>query len=587
MRRDKRKSFHKRLRALFIISTILPIIILSSALAWYFQDRLYKENNIYFSTALYSISTNLSTYASDLKRLAMAPYVYDDILNFYTAIDNGRYTEAGSSDYVIEKLRQNYITSIQRILITAREDIMAVSFMPSPQADPILVSTSKTSDLTDITNYSYKNEKWYQDILNSPESYDFFASPTPAYLESDQAEIISAVHTVRNVFTKRKLGVIRIDASDQIIKDIFKNVELSPHSGFVIINQNGQPVYQVGQIEADLINHLGQISSSIKTDRDTYDLYKSDVTGMPWQLIFVSSRKDMAREVSIIWCLAGTLSLGSILAAYFIFHSYSRQTSHSLHSILKTMEQIARGEFDISAPDAGLFPKNAFRTEEFSLIAEHLDEMVHKLQLYIDRSFKYEISRQEAEYRALQNQINPHFLYNTLNCFVSMNRLGMKQELEDSILQLTRIFRYTCSNGKLTTVQEEFDFCTQYCLLLRMRYDERLTFHSSLEKDAARCKIPRLLIQPLVENAIKHGMDMEGISITIWIQAFIQNDCLILEEKNNGLPIQPEQIYGPGKVGIPNVENRIRIFHPKADFSIGLKDGITSMTIKIPLEGNL
>lgn len=585
MQSEKRQSFHKRLLALFLISTVAPVMILSSALAWYFQNRIYQQNNTYFSTSLYSISTNLSTYASDLKKLAMTPYIYDDIINFYTAIDNGRYTAAGSDDYSIERFRQNYITAIQRILITAREDITAVSFMPANPDNPILIATSKNYDLKDITDYPYQEEAWYRGILESSEPYDFFTSAAPSYLPSDNSQVISAVHTVRNVFTRRKLGVIRIDASDQIIKDIFKNVRLSPNSGFVIINQNGLPVYQVGSVESSVISRLSQDEDIIETDKDIYDLYKSDVSGMPWQLVFVSSRNDTAKEISIVWCLAGVLSLISILAAYFIFRSHSRKTAFALHSILEVMEQVAQGEFDTAVPDTVLLQKDAFNTEEFSLIAENLNEMIRKLQLYIDRSYKYEISRQEAEYRALQSQVNPHFLYNTLNCFVSMNRLGMKKELEDSILSLTHIFRYTCSSGKLTTVQEEFDFCTQYCRLLKIRYDERLTFHCQVEAEAAGCRIPRLLIQPLVENAIKHGMDTNGLSITIWIRAFIKHEMLVLEECNNGAPIRIDEVYMPGKVGIQNVENRVRIFHPKADFSIDLKDGITSMTIQIPLEG--
>ena len=161
----------------------------------------------------------------------------------------------------------------------------------------------------------------------------------------------------------------------------------------------------------------------------------------------------------------------------------------------------------------------------------------------------------------------------------------MKKELEDSIIQLTRIFRYTCSDAKLTTVLEEFEFCIQYCNLLKIRYDERLTFISSMEEEAKNISIPRLLIQPLVENALKHGMDGDGISITISISASIKDHTLILEEKNNGIPIHIQEVYSDGKVGIRNVENRIKIFHPHAVFEINLTGNITSMTIKIPLEG--
>lgn len=158
MQMKKRQSFQSRLLALFLISIVLPIIIMSTILAVYFQNKIYEDNDKYFSTSLYSISTNLSTYAYDLKRLTLTPYIYDDILNFYTAIDNGNYTAKGSRDYTIERYRQNYITSIQRILITAREDILAVSFMPVNPDNHIMVTTTKNSALIDNTGYSYESE---------------------------------------------------------------------------------------------------------------------------------------------------------------------------------------------------------------------------------------------------------------------------------------------------------------------------------------------------------------------------------------------------------------------------------------------
>lgn len=422
----KRQSFQNRFLALFLVSIVLPIIIMATILAFYFQKRIYRDNEKYFSTSLYSISTNLSTYVSDLKRLALTPYIYDDILNFFAAVENGKYTKDGSLDYRIELHRQNYTTSIQRILNTAREDILAVSFMPVNPDNHIIVTATKTSDLINTTDYPYQMEPWYQEALNTTEPYHFMVSEAPPYIRTETT-VISALHTVRNVYTKRKLGVIRIDASDKIIKDIFSSVTLSENSGFVIAGQDGTPVYQVGKVEEGVLKKLSSAENMIRTDSDTYRLYKSDISGMPWQLIFVSSQKDIFKEVSIVWSLAAILSFSSILAAFSIFRSNSKKTALALNSILNTMKKVAKGDLEASVPDIDLLQNDSFNTEELSLIAENLNEMIQKLQLYIDQSYKYEIDRQEAEYRALQSQVNPHFLYNTLNCFLSMNRIGMKK----------------------------------------------------------------------------------------------------------------------------------------------------------------
>ena len=230
-----------------------------------------------------------------------------------------------------------------------------------------------------------------------------------------------------------------------------------------------------------------------------------------------------------------------------------------------------------------LSDKNFFVAKEFFMIGENLNKMIHQLDLYIQRSYKYEIQRQEAEYRALQNQVNPHFLYNTLNCFLSLNRLGMKQELENGILQLTHIFRYTCNNEKMTTVEKELDFCTQYCNVMKIRFEERITFYCESDMASHPLEIPRLLIQPFVENAIKHGMEPDGRAITIWITSKVIEHTLTLTVQNNGIPIDLSALQGSEKVGITNVENRLKFFHPDARLEINLVDDITTFAIYIPL----
>ena len=159
----------------------------------------------------------------------------------------------------------------------------------------------------------------------------------------------------------------------------------------------------------------------------------------------------------------------------------------------------------------------------------------------------------------------------------------MKKELEEGILQLTHIFRYTCSNQKMTTVAQELQFCTEYCDLMKLRFDERVSYVCSCAEDASDIEIPRLLIQPFVENAMKHGMDPDGRSVTIWTDACIDHGTLVLTIKNNGIPIDLAALRASEHVGITNVENRLKIFHPEAQLDIALEDGITRFTINIPM----
>lgn len=578
----KSQNFQNKSIIIFLLSIIIPIMILSSCLAYYLQNKIQTQNKTYFSTTLYSISSNMSTYFSDLKRLTLTPYIYDDIINFYTAVDNGQYTKKGPESYKVETYRKNYISCIQRLLITSREDILAISFLPQNLNNQMILTTTKNKDLIETSDYIYRKENWFIDSFISEEPFRYSISKPMPFMSSP-SRVISSFHTVKNIYTKRNIGVIRIDSSLDNIQEMFQNVKLTPHSGFIIADQRGEPLYHVGNLDGETVPYLLTKNSKIRTSSDTYTLYRKNIDGMPWTLIFLSSDKDNRQTIIFIWTLAGVLSVLTMLFGCLFFRNNSRKTTFMLNSILNTMESASEGNLNVHVPQEVLSDKNFFVAKEFFMIGENLNKMIHQLDLYIQRSYKYEIQRQEAEYRALQNQVNPHFLYNTLNCFLSLNRLGMKQELENGILQLTHIFRYTCNNEKMTTVEKELDFCTQYCNVMKIRFEERITFYCESDMASHPLEIPRLLIQPFVENAIKHGMEPDGRAITVWITSKVIEHTLTLTVQNNGIPIDLSALQGSEKVGTTNVENRLKIFHPDARLEINLVDDITTFAIYIPL----
>ena len=582
MRRSQ--SFQNKLILLFLFSIILPISILSSCLAFYLQNRIQKENETYFSTTLYEISSNMSTYFSDLQRMALTPYIYDDIINFYTAVDNAQYTEEGPANYRIGSYRQNYIFCMQRLMITSRDDILSISFMPKNPKNQMILTTSRNRDLLETADYRYNDQYWFADgfLLDEPFRYSI-TDPLP--FMNTQSEVIATFHTVKNINTKRKLGILRIDSSLAPIRGMFDSVKLTPHSGFIIVDQNRKPIYHEGYLDDEAVPYLLREGAKIRTSGDTYLRYQRSIKGMPWTLVFLSSYHDNMKSILLIWILAAILGVLTIIAGCLFFRKNSQKTTIVLNSILSAMESASNGNLDIHIPEELMARNDFYVADEFTMIGEHLNEMIHQLDLYIQRSYKNEIQRQEAEYRALQSQINPHFLYNTLNCFVSLNRLGMKKELEAGILQLTHIFRYTCSNSKTTTVAQELQFCTQYCELMKLRFDERITYVCECAEATREIEIPRLLIQPFVENAMKHGMDPDGRSITIWTAACIDHGTLVLSIKNNGIPIDLDTLRASEHVGIMNVENRLKIFDPDARLDITLEDGITSFTVYIPMKG--
>ncbi|MQY76316.1 MAG: HAMP domain-containing protein [Spirochaeta sp.] len=143
--------------------------------------------------------------------------------------------------------------------------------------------------------------------------------------------------------------------------------------------------------------------------------------------------------------------------------------------------------------------------------------------LVIDNFFKYNelLEKRKAEYMALQSQIQPHFLYNVLNGLIGLNRLGDKKSLEKAIFSLKDMLRYTLEQAEWTTVAEEFCFLEKYCALQKMRFRERLEVDIRHDPETADLKIPKLILQPLVENAVIHGIEPLGRKGNLSISASI------------------------------------------------------------------
>lgn len=200
--------------------------------------------------------------------------------------------------------------------------------------------------------------------------------------------------------------------------------------------------------------------------------------------------------------------------------------------------------------------------------------------LTLDNHFKYLelIGKGEAEYQALQSQVQPHFIYNILNGFVGLNRIQAREELEKAILDLKEMLRYTQDSRSSTTLAEEFAFVRSYCELQKLRFDDRLSYSLDLDKEAEGFPIPRLLLQPLVENAVIHGLEpAEGLQGTLSLRAFRSLEGherkVTISVIDNGVGFALDTLEEREHIGIGNVRKRLLYAYPQARFNVHSKPG--------------
>jgi sensor histidine kinase YesM len=209
--------------------------------------------------------------------------------------------------------------------------------------------------------------------------------------------------------------------------------------------------------------------------------------------------------------------------------------------------------------------------------------------LIIDNFFKYKelLERREAQYRALQSQIQPHFLYNVLNGLVGLNRMGDAKTLENAIFSLKDMLRYILDKGNWTTVREEFRFLERYCDLQKMRFPDRLSVSIRCKEEVAGFRIPKLILQPVVENAVIHGIEPLGRPATLSIEAGLggreSEPFTSICVADDGVGFDPEATDVQQRIGLSNVRERLLIAYPNARLAIASSPGSgTRICIEIP-----
>ena len=259
-----------------------------------------------------------------------------------------------------------------------------------------------------------------------------------------------------------------------------------------------------------------------------------------------------------------------ILFGSMLFSSYlSMVLTRPIENLEADVKRIAQGELDITVRTSGSF--------EVYHLGRSIQKMTVKIQRLMEAIIREQEEKRKSELDSLQAQITPHFLYNTLDIIVWMIEEERKQDAVRVVTALARLFRISLSKGKhIISVEDELEHVRNYLIIQNLRFKDRFTYEFQIQEEVKRLSIIKLVVQPLVENAIYHGMDgMYGDGI-ITIRAYLQEGDLYISVKDNGMGMKKEQLEalldysqevqtakGNG-LGVRNVHERIRLYFGEA-----------------------
>lgn len=446
-----------------------------------------------------------------------------------------------------------------------------------------------------------RESKWFKDAINKKENLHFSIPHIQNLYEYNQNKYNWVVSLSRSVEITRDghstQGVLLVDMNFLGIESIFSKNKTSKNSYTYLISRDGEIIYHPRQqlIYSDIekenniqaANYEDGVHREVFLNEERMTTVKTvGYTG--WKIVNVTPMKDIIsdqKEIKIFFIFIMCLTL-FLLAIVNVFVSQK-----IAYPIMKLERSVKRLENDIKDIDIEISGSS-----EVKHLGKAIKSMAIQMNLLMENIVIEQEAKRKNELNALQAQINPHFLYNTLDSIIWMIE---KENYNDSIIMvgaLAKFFRISLSKGKnIITVKNELEHAKNYLTIQKIRYRNKFSYSFEIEKEVEDCASIKLIVQPLIENAIFHGMeDMDGDG-EILIKAYKKDNSIYIDVIDNGMGMLDEvreslltnyaKEKGKGSgIGLKNVHERIRIYFGK---EYGLKvyselDEGTTVRIHMP-----
>lgn len=410
--------------------------------------------------------------------------------------------------------------------------------------------------------------KNYQEILYSNEHKKMGSKEKRM---PDLKNQLTLSKTLMNPNTSEQIGTLYVTFSKQELNTIIDNSGAKNQLQTFIFSDRMKQLYankipsNNGMLQAEIEKGITKNSEiDFLSLSQQYYIYGSE-TASGMQVLTAVSKKSVAIQSfnAIFFILLGS-ALINLFLLYFLYRIF-RKYAYQVEDIVASVSQVSSGKLDWRITTAD-------KEAELKDISTGINQMLDGINQYIEDIYTLEIKQKDAHMRALQSQINPHFLYNTLE-YIRMYAVSEgAEELADVVYTFATLLRNNTSQEKTTTLKKELEFCEKYVYLYQMRYPGNIAYSFAIDSAIENLVIPKFSIQPLIENYFVHGIDYMRIDNVISVKANIEEDKITILIRDNGKGMSSEKIkdlnqslmeshskFG-GSIGILNVNERLRSY---------------------------
>lgn len=390
-------------------------------------------------------------------------------------------------------------------------------------------------------------------------------------------ELIPVVRIIKDKNNLNKnMGILRLDISKNEIFNILVKSKVSPNTNTYIFNKKGEIICsskKQNETDINILQNLRDQETDRITDKDwsieninnkDYRIKVKSFEGTDWRIYMMIPLTDVyASSKSIRYKLIVTIFCVMVIA-YLMAFLISRTNTHRLKGFIKLMKSAEKGDFNLK-----ILPNY---NDEIGYLSKHFNVMLTKISMLIDHEVKLGQKVQAAELKALHSQINPHFLYNTLDLINWFSLMGRDEELREVVVSLSRFYKLSLNKGEeFVSLENEIEHVKAYVDIQNKRFAEKISLVINLDEDIKQARVLKIILQPIVENAIMHGImqksPKEG-TITITGKKIGNDLVIIVQDDGIGIgderlkEIQQPKFESVGSAyGIRNIKERISMLY--------------------------
>ncbi len=558
-----RKGLFRKLTAFTLLISVIPLLIIG-IFTYYFSGQTVEKEFIENSDKnLVQLSENIDANIRQMEIISLLVLTDNFAQESLRRIKN--------LDYVINNDDTQKVRQLIVSMTILREDISGIYIC----AGKYLFFNSRF-DTGIIDNGGVERENWYRKVIEQKGSKVLFPTHEPFYKNSEDKVVFSLSRAIFGTGTDEFLGVVVIDSNFERIRSLCEKNE-TQGSWVEIVDPENKIIYSTdetaigSQIEIDntlLSKRVDPYKDPVmeyKGQQVFMNFYLSDYTG--WKVLQFTPVNSMTRTTDTIGRFILNTALVCIFIAVVLSLLLVRNVTKPIANLNNIIKNIGKGNFEQSI--------SVKRTDEIGQLASGVKEMMENLRKLDKMTSISRFKQKEAELKALQNQINPHFLYNTLESIHMKAVLNRQKDIAEMVSALGNLFKLSISKGReIVKFRQELEHVEEYAKIQTMRYADKIRYSIRFDENLREFYTLKLIFQPIVENAIFHGFERMKENGYITISGKREQNEILVKIEDNGIGIEkkelekiqthlddPEHLESKSQsIGLKNVNDRIKLY---------------------------